>query len=147
MCLWKILLKHIQDFVWKVSSKDIQLCNQNQNLIDNLRTTTFLSFEIAYLRPWPNILNTDGKLKLPCNSANVGPAGIKSLVFLLWRYLNCHANGGLTDWSVLSVAPFGGGLYGGAVRLLGEKKFPHLSHAKTQVRGQLTHKLWGVRCH
>ena len=49
MCLLKRYCRNIckWDLIFKVSSEKIQLCNRNLNLIDGLKTTTFLSFEIA----------------------------------------------------------------------------------------------------
>ena len=60
--------------VLKVFSKEIQLCNRNLNLMDGLRTTTFLSLE-----SFPSAIGAEGQYRLLCNITNVWLAVLNSL--------------------------------------------------------------------
>ena len=76
--------------VLKISSKEIQLCNRNLYLMDDLRTTTFFSFKIACMCHRPAVV--EGQFKLSYNSANVRPSVINSLpyIFASFFYLQLH---------------------------------------------------------
>ena len=65
------------DLVLKISSKKVQLCSRNLNLMDRLRTTIFFSFKIVCM--WRYTVVVKGEFSLPYNSANVRSAVIKSI--------------------------------------------------------------------
>jgi len=50
------------DLVLKISSKEIQLCNQNLYLMDGLRTTTFLVLKLFACATVPTVVA--GQLRL-----------------------------------------------------------------------------------